>query len=97
MTEQQFKRKYNSVSSLPTHLFRSRDLTKPVGQEFREYLLFLVNTNPEALRYLHRKSLEFSDYGGANKLGWHRWLAQLTSQLNKGNNKYDNEDTEAAD
>ena len=43
MTEQEFKRKYNDVEKLPTHIFSSRDLTKPVGKEFREYLLFLIH------------------------------------------------------
>lgn len=84
MTEKEFKHKYKTVSSLPTHLFRSRDLTKPVGKEFIAFLTFLMNNNPDSLRYLHRKSLEFSDYGGANKLSWAKWLGQLTTQLHKG-------------
>lgn len=92
MTEIQFKKKYNSVDKLPTHLFKSRDLTKPVGKEFREYLLFLLNNNPECLKYLHRKSQEFSDYGGSFRLSWDKWLGQLTTQLNKGNNKHDTEE-----
>lgn len=82
MTEQEFKRKYKSVEKLPPHIFKSRDLTKPVGKEFREYLLFLVVNKPECLRYIHRKSLEFADYGGSNVLAFSKWQQQLKTQLN---------------
>ena len=82
MTEQEFKRKYNDVEKLPTHIFSSRDLTKPVGKEFREYLLFLLLNNKDCLRYIHRKSLEFVNYGGSNNLSFEKWCSQLKTQLN---------------
>ena len=81
MNEQEFKRKYNSVENLPPHIFSSRDLTKPVGREFREYLLFLLLNNKDTLRYIHRKSLEYVDYGGSHNLSFPRWISQLTTQL----------------
>ena len=82
MTEQEFKRKYDDVGKLPTHVFNSRDLTKPVGTEFREYLLFLLLNNKDCLRYIHRKSLEFVNYGGSNNLSFEKWCSQLKTQLN---------------
>ena len=82
MTEQEFKIKYHSVDALPPHIFSSRDLTKPVGKEFREYLLFLLLKNKDCLRYIHRKSLEYVDYGGSHKLSFTKWCSQLTTQLN---------------
>ena len=82
MTEQEFKRKYGDVEKLPPHIFSSRDLTKPVGKEFREYLLFLLLNNKDCLRYIHRKSLEYVDYGGSHKLSFTKWVGQLTTQLN---------------
>jgi len=82
MTEQEFKRKYNDVEKLPTHIFSSRDLTKPVGKDFREYLLFLLLNNKDCLRYIHRKSLEFVNYGGSNNLSFEKWCSQLNTQLN---------------
>ena len=82
MTEQEFKRKYDDVEKLPTHIFSSRDLTKPVGKEFREYLLFLLLNNKDCLRYIHRKSLEFVNYGGSNNLSFEKWCSQLKTQLN---------------
>ena len=92
MTEAEFKRKYNSVDKLPPHIFSSRDLTKPVGKEFKEYLLFLLLNNKDSLRYLHRKSLEYVDYGGSNNLSFSKWISQLTTQLNTKESK-DGEET----
>ena len=82
MTEQEFKMKYPSVDTLPPHVFSSRDLTKPVGREFREYLSFLLANNKECLRYIHRKSLEYVDYGGSHRLSFAKWVGQLNTQLN---------------
>ena len=82
MTELEFKMKYPRVDTLPPHIFSSRDLTKPVGKEFREYLLFLLLNNKECLRYIHRKSLEYVDYGGSHKLSFTKWIGQLNTQLN---------------
>lgn len=82
MTEKEFKRRYGSVEKLPPHIFSSRDLTKPVGKEFREYLSFLLLNKRDCLRYIHRKSLEFVNYGGSNNLSFEKWCSQLTTQLN---------------
>lgn len=93
MQESSFKRKYSSVASLPPHVFLNRDMTKPVGKEFIEYLSFLVNHRPEALRYIHRKAQEFVDYGGANQLPFHKWLQMLTNQINNKGNSLNEETT----
>ena len=82
MNEKEFKMKYHSVDTLPPHIFSSRDLTKPVGKEFRDYLSFLLVNNKECLRYLHRKSLEYVNYGGSNNLSFEKWCSQLKTQLN---------------
>lgn len=93
MQESSFKRKYSSVDSLPPHVFLNRDMTKPVGKEFIEYLSFLVKHRPEALRYIHRKAQEFVDYGGANQLPFHKWLQMLTNQINNKGNSLNEETT----
>lgn len=85
MTPEQFKRKFNTVQSLPAHIFTDRELSAPVGKEFRDFLRFLVEHSPETLRYIHRKGQEYVDYGGANNLPWSRWIGQLRNNLNKGN------------
>lgn len=82
MTEKEFKMKYHSVDTLPPHIFSSRDLTKPVGDEFRAYLSFLLLNNKECLRYIHRKSQEYVDYGGSHRLSFAKWCGQLKTQLN---------------
>lgn len=81
MTPEQFKRKYSTVGKLPKHVFKDCELSKPVGEEFRSYLTFLVLNEPDALRYIHRKGQEYVDYGGANHLPFFRWLGQLKTSL----------------
>ena len=81
MTPEQFKRKYNSIDKLPKHVFVDRELSKPVGDELKEFLTFLVLNEPETLRYLHRKGQEYVEYGGANLLPFSRWLGQLKTSL----------------
>ena len=73
MTEQEYKIKYHSVDTLTPHIFSSRDITKPVGKEFRAYLSFILLNNKECLRYIHRKSLEYVNYGGSNNLSFEKW------------------------
>lgn len=85
MTPEQFKRKYNSVEKLPAHVFTDRELSAPVGDELCEFLQWLLDNEPETLHYLHRKGQEYIDYGGANILGWQKWLGQLRNNLKKGN------------
>ena len=85
MTPEQFKRRYKSVEDLPAHIFTDRELSAPVGEELRAFLQFLLDNEPEALRYLHRKGQEYIDYGGANVLSWTKWLGQLRNNLRKGN------------
>lgn len=81
MTPEAFKRKYNTVDKLPKHVFTDRALCKPVGEELKAFLTFLVLNEPETLRYLHRKGQEYVEYGGANVLDFAKWLGQLKTSL----------------
>ena len=85
MTPEQFKKKYKAVEELPAHVFTDRELSAPVGEELCQFLQFLLDNEPETLRYLHRKGQEYTDYGGANVLSWSKWLGQLRNNLRKGN------------
>ena len=85
MTPAQFKKKYSKVEDLPAHVFTDRELSAPVGVDLCEFLQFLLDNEPDALRYLHRKGQEYIDYGGANVLSWTKWLGQLRNNLKKGN------------
>lgn len=80
--QEEFKKKYNKVENLPSHVFLDMELSHPVGDEFREYLTFLFNNSQESLRYIHRKGQEYKDYGGANPINFSKWLSQLKTHLN---------------
>lgn len=85
MTPTDFKRKYKSVEDLPSHVFTDRELSNPIGEELCEFLQFLLDNEPDTLRYIHRKGQEYVDYGGANVMPWAKWLGQLRNNLKKGN------------
>ena len=93
MQESSFKKKYNNVDNLPPHVFMNRDMTRPVGKEFIEYLAFLIKHNPETLRYIHRKAQEYVDYGGANQIPFNKWIQILSNHINNKGNSLNEETT----
>lgn len=80
-------KKYKNVSDIPTHIFKNAACTVPVGDEFKEYLRWMLENHPNDLEYIFRHAQKYSNYGGTKRIPFHVWQGQLERQLNKEKNK----------
>lgn len=62
-------------------IFRNRDLTVPATRELKKYLQLVMDEDPELLRFLYRRSQEYTKYGGANAYTWQRWSNKLAKDV----------------
>lgn len=82
-SKKKYKRLYNSPSDIPVHIFKNAACTVPVGQEFREYLRYMLEHHPDDLEYIFRNAQQYSNYGGTKRIPFDVWKGQLKRQLNK--------------
>lgn len=76
--------KYISLETDPLDvpwIFRNRDLTIPATRELKKYLMLVLDEDPELLRFLYRRSQEYTKFGGANAYTFVRWSKKLAKDV----------------
>lgn len=74
---------YDSLDSIPAHIFLNMNCTIPATPELARYIEFLLQQDEEHLRYIYRQSQQYNEHGGASKLSFQKWLRSLRYNLNK--------------
>lgn len=64
------------VNEVP-FIFKNRDLTVPANTILKEWIRWALEECPDELKFLHRRSQEYTKYGGANSYTFKRWLTKL--------------------
>jgi len=75
------KEPYKKLGDLPPHIFRNKLLTEAIGDEFRQYLRYMLENHPDSLHYIYRAALRYRGYGGNAQTSFERWRNQLTNKL----------------
>lgn len=63
------------------HVFKNKELTVPATKDLLIYLWMLYKQDKEVLRYLHRRSQEYINHGGAYLSTFKAWLNKLEKDL----------------
>ena len=74
---------YHKIKDLPVHIFKNRQCTDPVGEDFKEYLRYMLDNHPDDLHYIFRHSQLFVNYGGSFRMTYLQWRDRLKKKLKK--------------
>lgn len=73
------------------HIFSNKEMTIPATKELLLFLWACYRDDKDNLKYLFHRSQQYSQYGGAMKTTYSRWLAKLEKDLcDTWRNKYGN-------
>ncbi|WP_146613012.1 hypothetical protein [Halomonas sp. SL1] len=74
---------YQKIKDIPPHLFKNRQMNEPCGQEFKDYLKYMLENHPDDLHYIFKASQEYVNYNGSFRMTFEQWKSRLANKLNK--------------
>lgn len=73
------------------HVFKNKEMTIPATKELLLFLWACYRDDSDNLKYVFKRSQQYSQYGGAQKTTYGRWLAKFEKDLcDTWRNKYGN-------
>lgn len=64
-------------------IFRNMQCTEPTNTPLASWCIYMVDNNPDDLKFLYAKGQEYVKHGGCGIYTYDRWLKQLKRNSNK--------------